>query len=151
MCTNCTHYWKKWLNSIKMDYRWMWSKFRLSWMLKYIVTFWHSSAKTTSTCEELEFIYDIWLLWSRVQFWTDFSLYSRLVTTDTLARGIDLQNVDYVILYDSPRFVKNYIHRIGRTGRAGNKGTSLVLITPDQVRASISDSNFVKRIETCLY
>lgn len=60
-------------------------------------------------------------------------LNSRLVTTDALARGIDLQNVDYVILYDAPRYVKNYIHRIGRTGRAGKKGTSLVLISPDQV------------------
>lgn len=55
-----------------------------------------------------------------------------LVTTDTLARGIDLQNVGCVALYDAPKFVKNYIHRVGRTGRAGQTGISLVLLTPEQ-------------------
>lgn len=55
------------------------------------------------------------------------------MTTDALARGIDLQNVKFVVLYDTPKFPKNYIHRIGRTGRAGQKGTSLVLVTPEQV------------------
>lgn len=56
-----------------------------------------------------------------------------MVTTDSLARGIDVPGVECVILYDTPKFAKNYIHRIGRTGRAGREGTSLVLVTNDQV------------------
>lgn len=71
-----------------------------------------------------------------------FCFLYRLVTTDALARGIDLQNVQYVVLYDTPKFPKNYIHRIGRTGRAGQKGTSLVLVTPEQVNNFFSFLNF---------
>ncbi|XP_065217611.1 probable ATP-dependent RNA helicase Dbp73D [Planococcus citri] len=56
-----------------------------------------------------------------------------LVTTDSLARGIDLPGVQCVILYDAPKFAKNYIHRIGRTGRAGQEGNSLVIVTNEQV------------------
>ncbi len=60
---------------------------------------------------------------------------SRLIATDALARGIDVRNVDFVVLYDAPKFAKNYIHRIGRTGRAGRKGTSLVLVTLEEVKS----------------
>jgi superfamily II DNA/RNA helicase len=52
-----------------------------------------------------------------------------LVTTDVCARGLDLQNLKCVINFDLPSFARTYIHRAGRTGRAGNKGTVVSLVT----------------------
>ncbi|RDK86835.1 DEAD/DEAH box helicase [Marinirhabdus gelatinilytica] len=52
-----------------------------------------------------------------------------LVTTDIMARGIDLENISHVINMDTPRFPENYMHRIGRTGRAEAVGTSILLST----------------------
>ncbi len=48
-----------------------------------------------------------------------------LVATDIAARGIDVDNLEYVINYDIPNISETYVHRIGRTGRAGAKGTAL--------------------------
>ena len=48
-----------------------------------------------------------------------------LITTDLLARGIDVQQVSLVINYDIPRNKENYIHRIGRSGRYGRKGVAI--------------------------
>ena len=56
-----------------------------------------------------------------------------LLTTDLLARGIDIQQVSLVINYDLPNDKENYIHRIGRTGRFGKKGVSINLVTKDDV------------------
>jgi len=58
-----------------------------------------------------------------------------LITTDLLARGIDVQQVSLVINYDLPRNLENYIHRIGRSGRFGRKGVAINFITNDDVRA----------------
>lgn len=55
-----------------------------------------------------------------------------LVATDLIARGIDIQFLPYVINYELPRSPKDYIHRIGRTGRAENPGEAISLITPDE-------------------
>jgi len=55
-----------------------------------------------------------------------------LVATDLLARGIDIEFLPYVINYELPRSPKDYIHRIGRTGRAENPGTAISLITPEE-------------------
>lgn len=57
-----------------------------------------------------------------------------LVATDVAARGIDIQNVDLVVQFSPPRDVDTYVHRSGRTGRAGNKGTSVLLFDPRQAR-----------------
>ncbi len=51
-----------------------------------------------------------------------------LVATDVAARGLDIDDITHVINFDMPRKVDIYIHRIGRTGRAGNKGTAISLI-----------------------
>ncbi|PSN55931.1 hypothetical protein C0J52_00470 [Blattella germanica] len=51
-----------------------------------------------------------------------------IVSSDALARGMDIEGVDYVILYNAPKSVKNYIHRVGRTGRAGRPGTAVTLL-----------------------
>ena len=50
-----------------------------------------------------------------------------LVCTDVAARGIDVSDVDYVINYDIPQNSENYVHRIGRTGRAGKEGTAITI------------------------
>lgn len=52
-----------------------------------------------------------------------------LVTTDVMARGLDLDAISHVINVDTPRYPENYMHRIGRTGRAEAQGTSLLLTT----------------------
>jgi translation initiation factor 4A len=54
-----------------------------------------------------------------------------LVTTDLLARGIDVYQVSLVINYDIPRQMETYIHRIGRSGRFGRKGTAINFVTPE--------------------
>lgn len=54
-----------------------------------------------------------------------------LITTDLLARGIDVQQVGLVINYDFPRNIASYLHRIGRTGRYGRKGCAINFITPN--------------------
>jgi superfamily II DNA/RNA helicase len=63
-----------------------------------------------------------------------------LVATDVASRGIDVQAVTHVINFDLPRSAEDYVHRIGRTGRAGSKGTALSF-------ASRRDSFLVKKIE----
>ncbi len=54
-----------------------------------------------------------------------------LVTTDLLSRGIDIEYLPYVINYELPRSPKDYVHRIGRTGRAENRGEAIAFITEE--------------------
>lgn len=58
--------------------------------------------------------------------------YRILVATDIAARGIDVMGIELVINYDLPDDPENYVHRIGRTGRAGKEGHAITLATPDQ-------------------
>ena len=53
-----------------------------------------------------------------------------LVATDVAARGIDVEGVTHVINYELPQDIESYVHRIGRTGRAGREGTAYSIITP---------------------
>lgn len=57
-----------------------------------------------------------------------------LVATDVAARGIDVGSVSHVINYDIPQDVESYVHRIGRTGRAGRNGVALTLVTPRELK-----------------
>merc|ERR1712000_775514 len=57
-----------------------------------------------------------------------------LITTDLLARGIDVYTVSLVINYDLPMNRENYIHRIGRSGRYGRKGVAINFVTSEDVR-----------------
>lgn len=57
----------------------------------------------------------------------------RLIGTDALARGIDIPDCNYVISYDPPRNIKTYIHRVGRTGRAGRIGHAVTIILQNQI------------------
>ncbi|XP_034836057.1 probable ATP-dependent RNA helicase Dbp73D [Maniola hyperantus] len=56
-----------------------------------------------------------------------------MISTDALARGIDIPECNYVISYDPPRNIKTYVHRVGRTGRAGRQGTAVTILTHNQV------------------
>src|SRR5215208_7084996 len=53
-----------------------------------------------------------------------------LVATDIAARGLDIDSVSHVINYDVPAAPEDYVHRIGRTGRAGNTGRAITIVTP---------------------
>ena len=55
-----------------------------------------------------------------------------LVATDLLGRGIDIEDLPYVINYELPRSPKDYVHRIGRTGRAESNGEAISLISPNE-------------------
>ena len=57
-----------------------------------------------------------------------------LVATDIAARGIDVKDISLVINYDIPECADDYVHRIGRTGRAGKKGHAITIAAPDQHR-----------------
>jgi len=58
--------------------------------------------------------------------------YRVVVATDIAARGIDVKNIELVINYDLPAVAEDYVHRIGRTGRAGEKGHAISFARPDQ-------------------
>ncbi len=55
-----------------------------------------------------------------------------LIATDVAARGLDLDDITLVVNYDPPQDDKGYVHRVGRTARAGRSGISVTLVTPDQ-------------------
>jgi ATP-dependent RNA helicase DeaD len=60
-----------------------------------------------------------------------------LVATDVAARGIDINNLSHVINYSLPQNPESYVHRIGRTGRAGKKGIAVTFVTPAEYRKLI--------------
>ncbi|MBE3562552.1 MAG: DEAD/DEAH box helicase [Hydrogenibacillus schlegelii] len=57
-----------------------------------------------------------------------------LIATDVAARGLDISNVSHVINFDIPQDPESYVHRIGRTGRAGKKGIAITLVTPREMK-----------------
>jgi ATP-dependent RNA helicase DDX46/PRP5 len=60
-----------------------------------------------------------------------------VIATSVAARGLDVKQLKLVVNYDAPNHMEDYVHRAGRTGRAGNKGTCVTFITPDQERYAL--------------
>ena len=72
-----------------------------------------------------------------------------LVATDIAARGIDIEFLPCVINYELPRSPKDYIHRIGRTGRAENPGDAISLISPEEMdHFQLIQKKMGKRVKT---
>ncbi len=70
--------------------------------------------------------------------------YKILVATDVAARGIDVTGIELVINYDLPDDTENYVHRIGRTGRAGHEGRAISFATPEQGKDVKSIEKLIK-------
>jgi len=72
--------------------------------------------------------------WQREQSLQDFKAgkITVLVATDVASRGIDVKDLALVLNYDFPQNCEDYIHRVGRTGRAGNQGTAITFFVPRQ-------------------
>ena len=56
-----------------------------------------------------------------------------MICTDSMARGMDVENVKYIISYERPLYIKTYIHRVGRTARAGKVGIAITLLERKEV------------------
>lgn len=67
-----------------------------------------------------------------------------LVATDVAARGIDVDDVDLVINYDMPQDVEYYVHRIGRTARAGREGTAISFVSPREMNTLSQIQKYTK-------
>lgn len=67
-----------------------------------------------------------------------------LIATDIIARGLDINKISHVINFDTPVFAENYMHRIGRTGRAKEKGNSILFYTK-------KESNYKNKIEQLMF
>ena len=55
-----------------------------------------------------------------------------MIATSVCARGLDIKHIQLVVNYVCPNHIEDCVHRVGRTGRAGNKGTAITFITPDE-------------------
>lgn len=76
-----------------------------------------------------------------------------LVATDVAARGIDINELPHVINFDLPKVAEDYIHRIGRTGRAGSQGEGISLVSADEVKLlsaieTLIRQTLVREVET---
>eukprot|EP00833_Pecoramyces_ruminatium_P014105 jgi/Orpsp1_1/1188137/evm.model.d7180000062759.1 len=71
-----------------------------------------------------------------------------LIATSVAARGLDVKDLNLVINYECPNHLEDYVHRVGRTGRAGNKGTAYTFVTPQQDKYANDIVNALKMSHT---
>jgi superfamily II DNA/RNA helicase len=67
-----------------------------------------------------------------------------LIATDVAARGLDIDSLPMVINYEIPHAAEDYVHRIGRTGRAGASGTAISLVSPEEVKYLVDIEKLIK-------
>ena len=75
-----------------------------------------------------------------------------LIATDIASRGLDIDQLPHVVNYDLPYVSEDYVHRIGRTGRAGASGEAISLVSSDESRLLASIQRLIKQvipIKTC--
>lgn len=71
-----------------------------------------------------------------------------LIATEVAARGLDIPDVDFIINYDVPMNAKDYVHRVGRTARAGKAGMALTFVTQYDVEQYLKIENAIgKKLE----
>ncbi len=68
-----------------------------------------------------------------------------LIATDIAARGLDIDQLPHVVNFDLPAVAEDYIHRIGRTGRAGSEGESISLVSPEEAHLLAAIENLLKK------
>ena len=68
-----------------------------------------------------------------------------LLATYIAARGLDIDQLPHVVNYELPNVPEDYVHRIGRTGRAGNEGTAISLVSPDEQKLLRDIERLLKR------
>ena len=68
-----------------------------------------------------------------------------LVATDIAARGLDIDQLPHVVNYELPNVAEDYVHRIGRTGRAGNEGEAMSLVCVDELKLLKDIEGLIKR------
>ncbi|WP_257295430.1 DEAD/DEAH box helicase [Endozoicomonas sp. YOMI1] len=83
----------------------------------------------------------------RIRTLEDFkdNYFDVLVATDVAARGLDIEQLPLVINYDLPKVPQDYIHRIGRTGRAGQKGRAISLVNPEEKKLLAGIRQLIKK------
>ena len=72
-------------------------------------------------------------------------VFKYIISTDVMARGIDVAEVTHVINFDTPDVPENYIHRIGRTGRADKKGIAVTFISPRESKERVAIESLMKQ------
>ncbi|MBL6735215.1 MAG: DEAD/DEAH box helicase, partial [Shewanellaceae bacterium] len=85
----------------------------------------------------------------RHQVMDDFSRgqYQILITTDIASRGLDLAQVSHVFNFDLPKHAEEYVHRIGRTGRAGATGLAIAYVGPKDWGSYLQLRSFLKQVD----
>jgi len=71
--------------------------------------------------------------------------YQVMIATDIAARGIDVAGITHVINYDVPNYAEDYVHRIGRTGRAEHEGEAITFVSPDEMGHLRGIEKFIER------
>ncbi|NOQ36486.1 MAG: DEAD/DEAH box helicase [Methylococcaceae bacterium] len=84
---------------------------------------------------------------ARVKALSDFKNGSitALIATDIAARGIDIDHLPHVVNYDLPMVAEDYVHRIGRTGRAGKEGVAISLVCEDEIKLLVGIEKLLKQ------
>lgn len=85
--------------------------------------------------------------YQRIRILEDFkdSYFDVLVATDVAARGLDIEQLPLVINYDLPKVPHDYVHRIGRTGRAGQQGRAISLVNPEEKKWLVTIGQLIKK------